>query len=187
MRINVANDFAQPIFQSPLQIHIMLGLHRGENTGLKKQKMCFCRTNPRPLLPWDGQSTVAEELLPPKQTWNFLLQALEQMRILRLEPLNMFHWIFSQSFFSLGKISGFLCWWVAASFSHSNLQVKFFPFPWWMSRHGACPSGGEDAGYISALGAWKSRSCLKQSREENSFHHLQKCHTLLKRFTRCSD
>lgn len=117
----------------------------------------------------------------------FLLQALEQMRFLRLEPLDKYHWIFSQSFFTLGKISCFLCWWVAVSFSHSNLQVKSFPFPWWVSRQGVCPSGNEDAGYLSALGAWKSRSCLKHSREENSFHHLQKCHTLLKRFARCSD
>lgn len=68
MRINVANDFAQPIFQSPLQIHIMLGLQEGENAGLKMQKMFFCRTNPRLLVPWHSQSTVAEELLPPKQT-----------------------------------------------------------------------------------------------------------------------
>lgn len=149
------------------------------------------QTPDKPLLPWHGQSTVAEELLPTKQTWNskkaILIAGTRTDEISEVRALNMFHWIFSQFFFSLGKISGFLCWWVAVSFSHSNLQVKSFPFPWWVSRHGACLSGSEDAGYLSALGAWKSRSCLKQSREENSFHHLQKCHTLLKRFTRCSD
>lgn len=70
MRINVANDFAQPIFQPPLQIHILLGMHRGENAGFEMPKVHFCRTNPRLALLWHGWSTVAEELLPPKQLCN---------------------------------------------------------------------------------------------------------------------
>lgn len=70
MRINVANDFAQPIFQSPLQIHIVLRMHRGENTGFEMPKAHFCRTDPRLASLWHGWSTVAEELLPPKQLCN---------------------------------------------------------------------------------------------------------------------
>lgn len=70
MRINVANDFVQPIFQPPLQIHILLGMHRGENAGFEMPKVHFCRTNPRLALLWHGWSTVAEELLPPKQLCN---------------------------------------------------------------------------------------------------------------------
>lgn len=70
MRINVANDFAQPIFQSPLQIHIMLGTHREENTGFEIPKVHFCRTNPRLASLWHGWNSVEEELLPPKQLCN---------------------------------------------------------------------------------------------------------------------
>lgn len=190
MRINVANVFAQPIFQSPLQIHIMLKWHRGENTGPKMWEMCFCRTNPRPLFPWHVHSTVAE-LLPPKQIWNSekaipiagtRTDEISEVRTLRYVSLN-----FQSVFLFLGQDFMFSLLISNSLFFSFNLQVKSFPFPWWVSRQGVCPSGSEDAGYLSALGAWKSRSCLKQSREENSFRHLQKCHTLLKRFTRCYD
>lgn len=70
MRINVANDFAQPIFQSPLQIHIMLGMHRGKNNGFEMPKVHFCRTNPRLASLLHGWSTVTEKLLSPKQLCN---------------------------------------------------------------------------------------------------------------------
>jgi len=70
MRINVANDFAQHIFQSPLQIPVMLGTQRGGNTGLEMSKVHFCRANPRLALLWQGWSTVAEELLPLQQLCN---------------------------------------------------------------------------------------------------------------------
>lgn len=47
MRINVANDFAQPISQSPLQMHIRLGMSVEKNTTFETPKVHFCGTNPR--------------------------------------------------------------------------------------------------------------------------------------------
>lgn len=38
MRINVANHFAQPIFQPPLQMHVTLGMSIKENTAVEMPK-----------------------------------------------------------------------------------------------------------------------------------------------------
>lgn len=68
MRINVANDFARPIFQSPLQMHIMLGTSVEENTTFEMPKVHFCGTNPRHACPtW---SAVQLELPLPKKVCN---------------------------------------------------------------------------------------------------------------------
>lgn len=108
MRINVANDFAQPIFQSLLQIHIMLRLQRGENTGFEMPKVHLCWTNPRLSL-WHGWSLAAAELLLQKQLWNpekAISTAGErtdessEVRALKHVSLNFL----SQSFFPLGKL-----------------------------------------------------------------------------------
>lgn len=108
MRINVSNDFAQPIFQSPLQIHIMLGLQRGENTGFEMPKVHFCWTNPRLSL-WHSWSLVAVELLSPKQLRNpekaistVGVRTDESSKVRALKHLSLN--FFSQSFFPLGKL-----------------------------------------------------------------------------------
>lgn len=68
MRINVANDFAQPISQSPLQMHIRLGMSVEKNTTFEMPKVHFCRTNPRH--GWPTWSSVQLELPLPKKVCN---------------------------------------------------------------------------------------------------------------------
>lgn len=160
MRINVANDFAQPIFQSLLQIHIMLGLPRGENTGFEMPKVHLCWTNPRLSL-WHGWSLAAAELLPQKQLWNpekAISTAGERTdESSEVRALKTRFTEFPQSvFLSLGK---------ALKFSYPNPQVKTALFTQWRSRQGASRSSGENAGYLSALGAWEnSRGLLQQGK-----------------------